>query len=361
MRGRTGCSMLCVPLRARGEVSGIVYLENDRVRGAFHLQRCVTVETLGAQAAVSIENARLYDSLRGSLETQVQLTHAHARFVPHQFLETLGRPSIADIKLGDHVQAKASILFSDIRGFTSLVEGMNPVEAIRFINTYLSKMEPAVVAGGGFVDSYVGDAVMAVFDRGADAAVSAGIEMLRSLGEWQRMREAAGEPLIRIGVGIATGDMIFGTIGAANRLKCGVIGDTVNLAARIETLTKRYGLGLLIAGRTRKALADPARYLIREVDLVTVAGREAPVRLHEVFDADPPHLRDQKLATRESIARGLALYREGAWDAAQALFAGCETQAPDDPLPALLGERCRWRLGSASSAEWNGIERIAEK
>ncbi|EGV20545.1 AAA family ATPase [Thiocapsa marina] len=361
IRAHAALSILCVPLLSKGDVVGMVYLENAGVRGAFSADRCVTVETLGAQAAVSIENARLYDSLRSSLERQAELTFAHARFVPHQFLETLGRPSIGDIKLGDHVLTKASILFSDIRGFTSLLEGMAPVDAIQFINTYLSRMEPAVLAEGGFIDNYVGDAIMAVFDRGADASIRAGIAMLRSLGDWARTPDLQGQSPIRIGVGIATGEMIFGTIGAANRLKCGVVGDTVNLAARIEGLTKHYGLGLLIGGNTYASLDDPERYLIREIDLVTVAGREAPVRLYEVFDADPEPLREQKLRTREALSDGLRLYRAGDDDQATRTFGRCRDLAPDDPLPLLLTERCgRNRACSAGPAR-DGIERIGLK
>jgi predicted ATPase/class 3 adenylate cyclase len=358
---REPSSILCVPLFSKGEVSGAVYLENTKVRGAFTPERCATIETLGAQAAVSIENARLYDDLRGSLERQVELTSAHARFVPHHFLETIGRPSITDVRLGDHVQAEASILFSDIRGFTSLVENMEPTEAIDFINTYLSKMEPAVQAGGGFVDSYVGDAVMAVFDRGPEAAIDAAITMMRDLRDWTRRREGEGQNSIRIGIGIASGELIFGTIGAANRLKCGVIGDTVNLAARIEGLTKHYNLGLLISQGTYRTLPDPERYNIREVDLVTVVGREAPVRLFEVFDADPVKVRDQKLRTREDVARGLRLYRSGAVDQAAAIFEQCRNIGPDDPLLMMLAERCRRHATLASDPEWTGIERIERK
>nr|AAK56849.1 putative adenylate cyclase CyaA [Thiocapsa roseopersicina] len=361
IRAHSALSILCVPLLSKGDVVGMVYLENAGVRGAFSADRCITVETLGAQAAVSIENARLYDSLRSSLERQAELTFAHARFVPHQFLETLGRPSIGDIKLGDHVLTKASILFSDIRGFTSLVEGMAPEDAIDFINTYLARMEPAVLAEGGFIDNYVGDAIMAVFDRGADASVRAGIAMLRSLGEWTRPRELHGQSPIRIGVGIATGEMIFGTIGAANRLKCGVVGDTVNLAARIEGLTKHYGLGLLIGGNTYASLDDPECYLIREIDLVTVAGREAPVRLYEVFDADPETLRDQKLRARDALSEGLRLYRAGDDDHAARTFRLCRDLAPDDPLPVLLAKRCGRIRDRVSAAAWDGIERIGLK
>uniref|UniRef100_UPI0035944E9B adenylate/guanylate cyclase domain-containing protein n=1 Tax=Thiocapsa sp. TaxID=2024551 RepID=UPI0035944E9B len=346
---------------AVGDVVGMVYLENAGVRGAFSADRCITVETLGAQAAVSIENARLCDSLRSSLERQAELTFAHARFVPHQFLETLGRPSIGDIKLGDQALTQASILFSDIRGFTSLVEGMAPVDTIHFINTYLSRMEPAVLAEGGFIDNYVGDAIMAVFDRGADAAVRAGIAMLRSLGDWARTRERQGQSPIRIGVGIATGEMIFGTIGAANRLTCGVVGDTVNLAARIEGLTKHYRLGLLIGGNTYASLDDPERYLIREINLVTVVGRETPVRLYGVFDADPEPLREQTLRTRDALSDGLRLYRAGDEDRAARAFSLCRDLAPDDPLPGLLAERCGRFCDRSAAPLLDGIERIGLK
>jgi hypothetical protein len=162
-------------------------------------------------------------------------------------------------------------------------------------------------------------------------------------------------------VGTATGEMIFGTIGAANRLKCGVVGDTVNLAARIEGLTKHYRLGLLIGRKTYPSLDDPERYLIREIDLVTVAGREAPVRFYEVFDADREPLREQKRRTRDTFSDGLRLYPAGDEDNATGTFGLCRDLAPDDPLPMLLTERCgRFRDHSAAPA-WDGIERIGLK
>ena len=352
-------SVLCVPLMAKGDVTGIVYLENTRVRGMFTPDRCRTVSVLGAQAAVSVQNARLFDDLRTALDRQVELTDAHARFVPHSFLQTLNRPSIDQIRLGDHVQAEASILFSDIRGFTALVETMEPKEAIEFINAYLSRMEPAVQEGGGFVDSYVGDAVMAVFDRGPEAAITAGLAMIRGLRAWTRANQ--GEAPIRIGIGIASGEIMFGTIGAANRIKCGVIGSTVNLASRIEGLTKRYGLGLLISQGAFRTLPDPNRFLIRDVDLVTVVGRQAPVRLMEVFDADPRPLREQKARTQKDVYWGLRLYRNGAVDQALEIFEQCRVIAPDDPLIPILLERARRAAERGSDPEWDGIEHIDQK
>ncbi len=354
-------SVLCVPLTAKGEVAGVVYLENRQLRGAFTPQRCETIAVLGAQAAVSVENARLLDDLRDALERQVDLTSAHARFVPHSFLEMMNRPSITDVKLGDHVEAEASILFSDIRGFTRLVESMEPSEAIDFINAYLSRMEPAVQAGGGFVDSYIGDAVMAVFERGPEAAISAGIEMIRGLREWTQAKAHASSKAdmtpIRIGIGIATGRLMFGTIGAANRLKCGVIGDPVNLASRVEGLTKTYNLGLLITQGTFRALPEPEKFQIREVDLVTVVGRNAPVRLLEVFDADAPALREQKARTAQDVANALRLYRSGAVDQALEILRQCRTMAPDDPLIPMLIQRCQQVSALTADAGWDGIAR----
>ncbi|MEQ1909711.1 MAG: AAA family ATPase, partial [Vicinamibacterales bacterium] len=295
-------SVLCVPLITKGTTIGLAYLENARVRGAFTTERCRTVEVLGAQAAVSLENARLFDKLRAALERQVELTSAHARFVPHTFLEMLGRPSIADVRLGDHVRGEASILFLDIREFTQRIEDLGPDDAIKFINAFLLRVEPAVQASGGFVDSYVGDAVMAVFDRGPGAAIDAAIAIVRALRAWTSTDEGNGAAPVRVGIGIATGELTFGTIGAANRLKCGVIGDTVNLASRLEGLTKHYGLDLLITEETHRALPDASHYQIREVDLITVAGRKTPVRLYEVFDADPEPLCVQKARTAVDIA-----------------------------------------------------------
>jgi len=344
-------SILSVPLLAKGDLTGIVYLENSHLRAAFTPGRCRTVEVLGAQAAVSVENARLFDELRGALERQVDLTSAHARFVPHRFLQLLNRSSIDRIALGDHVQAEASILFSDIRGFTAMVEEMEPVEAIRFINAYLSRMEPAVQAEGGFVDSYVGDAVMAVFDRGPEAAITASLAMVRALRAWSRAQRGALP--IRIGIGVATGEIMFGTIGAANRMKCGVIGSAVNLASRVEGLTKRYGLSLLITQGTYLALSDPSRFDIREIDIVRVVGRTAPVRLFEVFDGDPKALRQQKRRTADDVARAQRLYMAGALDQAQELFEQCARLAPDDPLMPVMLDRCRQHGGRDRAAGWD--------
>ncbi|MCA9638949.1 MAG: GAF domain-containing protein, partial [Myxococcales bacterium] len=152
-------SVLCVPLEHKGVRSGLVYLENDRTADAFTPAHMQMQELLLGQAAVALENARLYGNLREALDRQVALTRAHHRFVPHQFLETLDRAGIEDVALGDSVHREMSILFSDMRGFTTHVEGMSSEESILFINRYLFYMEPEITRHRGFVDSYIGDAI----------------------------------------------------------------------------------------------------------------------------------------------------------------------------------------------------------
>lgn len=354
-------SVLCVPLVAGATLVGLVYLRNARLRSAFTADRCDTVEVLGAQAAVSIQNSRLLDRLRAALERQVDLTSAHARFVPENFLEMLKRPSIIDVRLGDHLRGEASILFSDIRGFTPLIERLTPTEAITFINEFLSLMDPAVQANGGFVDSYIGDAVMAVFDRGPTAAIDAALAMSRALADWSVTSRTPDRQPVRIGIGIATGQLIFGTIGAANRLKCSVIGDTVNLASRVEGLTKHYGTGLLVTEETLAGVGEPGRYQTREIDLVTVIGRRTPVRLFEIFDADPTELRARKAATAPDLARGHLLYRDGRIAEARQAFEAARAQYPDDLVSSRLILRCHREEAQGHGPEWTGVEHLAEK
>ena len=356
-------SVLCVPLMAKGAVAGVVYLENTANCAARSPpERCQTIAVLGAQAAVSVENARLMDDLRdapsNARSNSPPRTPGSCRTRSWKCSTAPRSPTSSSATMS---RAEASILFSDIRGFTRLVESLEPAEAIDFINAYLSRMEPAVQAGGGFVDSYIGDAVMAVFDRGPEAAIVAGVEMIRGLRDWTRSRTQADGTPIRIGIGIATGRLMFGTIGAANRLKCGVIGDPVNLASRVEGLTKTYNLGLLITQGTYRALPEPEKFQVREVDLVTVVGRQAPVRLFEVFDADPKALRDQKARTADDVARALRLYRNGTVDQAADILQQCRVLAPDDPLIPMLLRRCRQASALAADAGWDGVERHEQK
>ncbi|MBK9500790.1 MAG: adenylate/guanylate cyclase domain-containing protein [Leptospiraceae bacterium] len=163
---------------------------------------------------------------------------SYARFVPEQLLRFLGKELITGVQLGDSINKKMAILFSDIRSFTTLSEDMSPEDNFKFLNSYLHAMGPSIRKNNGFIDKYMGDGIMAIFPEGSTDALQSAIEMLDELAEFNRTREKNGKLPIRIGIGIHVGYQMFGIIGDAERLEGTVISDAVNTASRLEGLTK---------------------------------------------------------------------------------------------------------------------------
>jgi len=275
-----------------------------------------------------------------------QLNKAYERFVPNQFLHFLDKSSIIDVKLGDQVQLEMSVLFSDIRDFTTLSESMTPEDNFQFINAYLSRMESAIVENNGFIDKYIGDAIMALFSGNADNAVNASIAMLHQLQVYNQERVNSGDAPIKIGIGINTGNLMLGTVGGQNRMDTTVISDAVNLASRVESLTKNYGVSLLITQETYSRLKNPSEYAIRTLDTVKVKGKSELVTVYEVFDADPPEIKEGKLATLQLFAEALEIYSEGKLAKAGRLFSECWRQNQGDRVAKIYWERCQSALVS---------------
>src|SRR4028118_946949 len=279
-------------------------------------------------------------NLELSLDAELEIAEATSRFVPNEFLAFLGCDSIVDIKLGEAVELEMSVLFSDIRDFTTLSEQMTPTENFKFINSYLSRMEPLIVENQGFIDKYIGDAIMALFSEGADDAVKAGIAMLQTLAEYNRDRVSLGYVPVEIGVGINTGSLILGIVGGKSRMDGTVVSDAVNLASRIESLTKNYGVSLLITQQTFDRLTNPNDYAIRVIDKVQVKGKSEWVTVYEVFDADLAEVKAGKLATLQLFTEALSLYNMKSFRQAAELFADCLRQNPGDKVARIYWERC---------------------
>ena len=287
---------------------------------------------------VEKERSQFTNELEKALAAEEKLTDAYGRFVPHQFLHFLGYESILDVKLGDQVQKEMSVLFSDIRDFTTLSETMNPEENFQFINAYLSRMEPAITENYGFIDKYIGDAIMALFDGCADHAVKAGIAMLEQLNEYNTTRITPDRPLLQIGIGINTGSLMLGTVGGQNRMDSTVISDAVNLASRIENLTKEYGVSMLITHNTFIQLEEV--YDLRLIDRVKVKGKSRMVTVYEVFAADAPELRQKKLETKTIFEQGLVFYHLNRFIEATKLFSACLQHNPVDNVAQIYMQRC---------------------
>ncbi|MEG4505539.1 AAA family ATPase [Microcoleus sp. F6_B4] len=309
-----------------------IYDEKDNISYAI-----VAFQDITERKKAETERIRFTDEL-------FQLNKAYERFVPHQFLQFLEKSSIIDVELGDQVQLEMSVLFSDIRDFTTLSESMTPEDNFRFINSYLSRMEPVINENNGFIDKYIGDAIMALFSGEVDNAVKAGIAMLQGLVGYNQHRANSGYSPIQIGIGINTGSLMLGTVGGQNRMEGTVISDAVNLASRVEGLTKNYGVSLLITQETYSRLENPSQYAIRTLDTVKVKGKSEAVTVYEVFDCDRPEIKAGKLATLQLFAEALEIYSEGKLAKAGRLFAECWRQNPGDAVAKIYWERCQSTL-----------------
>jgi len=268
------------------------------------------------------------------------LINAYERFVPREFLTFLGKKDITDIYLGDQIEENMTVFFTDIRGFTSLSEELTPKQNFSFINSYLSCMEPVILAHHGIIDKYVGDAIMALFPRSADEAIACSNAMLAKLDEYNKSRQQAGDKTIDIGIGLNTGLLMLGTVGGEKRMESTVIGDAVNLAARIESMTKKYGVRLLVSEHTFYELKNPKKIALRFLDRVTVKGKAQPQSVYEVFDMDPPFIREGKKATLEIFEEALAHYHYKNIAAAKSLLEKCLEINPGDKPAMLYVDRC---------------------
>ncbi|NJO16204.1 MAG: adenylate/guanylate cyclase domain-containing response regulator [Thioploca sp.] len=280
------------------------------------------------------QNQKL-QQLNQELQEKVSIFY---KFVPSQFLQLLNIRECEQIKLAQCVERDMSVMFSDIRSFTTLSEKMTPEENFLFINSYLNQMGPVIRYHNGFIDKYIGDAIMALYEQ-ADDAVQAAINMLVRLGEYNRGRERAGYSPLAIGIGLNTGSLMLGTVGEHDRMQTTVIGDTVNLAARVESLTKTYHTPVLITEHTLRNLDIPERFVTRLIDRVTVRGKTQPVTVFEVLDTIPAQLGEPKVIIAELFEEALQCYYAKALETAEVLFKKCLTQCPTDKASQIYLER----------------------
>lgn len=232
---------------------------------------------------------------------------AFMRFVPAEFLHTLGYADITKARLGDATARTVTVLFSDVRDFTKFSEQMTPEETFGFLNACLSRVGPHVRVHGGFIDKYIGDAIMALFPSDPAQAIRAGIAMHQEVRAYNAQHPL--QPAMAIGIGVHTGRVMMGTIGEEQRFEATVISDAVNLTARLETLTKQLGATILVSQDVAKHLTAKEQDNTRWLGSFVVKGRATPVELIEVFTADDDALRIHKAATRERFRAAIDAYR----------------------------------------------------
>ena len=309
-----------------------------------------------ANAVAELEAER--DAHAGTRARLKLLEHTVLQFVPRDLISFLGKASLLDVELGDQVEKTMSIVFTDIRDFTTLSESMTPQQTFNMINSYLSVMNPVISTHQGIIDKYMGDAIMALFPTSADDALSAALAMLARLDEYNNGRSRAAYPPIRIGIGVNTGLLMLGVIGGGNRMEGTVISHAVNLASRLETLTKTYGVPLLISEHTLYSLSDSGQFSVRYLGRSKVAENTPAESVYEVFDHDDQKVKDLKTKSLKKFEEAVAYYHIRAAAKALPMLEEIVRENPDDNPAKVYLKRCGDYI---RTGVYIGTEELAEE
>ncbi|MFL2772254.1 MAG: adenylate/guanylate cyclase domain-containing protein [bacterium] len=315
-----------------------------------------------------------YDELKttkiklAETEAAAKLTGVFEKFVPKEFMNRIAPEGLENLIFGHAESDFVTILFSDIRAFTEISENLSPQELMDFLNGYLREMNPPIMEHHGFVDKFIGDAIMAVFDQPdktnadeAENALDAALGMQKVLVQLNQKRKKLKLDPVSIGIGIHSGNVIIGTVGFEERMDSTVLGDAVNLASRLEGLTKFYGCSLIISEDTHGLLSNQKKYHTRELDRVMVKGRKTPLNIHEVFNGDEEEKINLKLEFLDTFQEGMNAYRKRQWKKGLSEFKECRKAAPTDPVYQVYIGRCENFITQSPPKNWNGVYEFQEK
>jgi len=299
--------------------------------------------------------------LKESFEILENHKNAFARFFPLEYLKFFQKQYVTHVNLGDHVSKEVAVMFSDIRSFTTLSESMTPQDTFNFVNVYLQQVSPEIRQHKGIIVKYLGDGLMAIFPNCADDAVRAGIAYQKKLQEYNQKRQTKGYLPIYVGIGIHLGHVLVGMIGEEKRMQGDVLSDSVNLTARLEGLTKFYGVSMLISEQVFAQLSDPSQYEIRFIDRVIVKGKTEAISIYEVIDGESEEIKALKWQTRSDFAQGLSHYSRQEFAAAKRYFEQVLAVNLSDKTAKLYLERVDQLISEGVPEKWNGVWRFDQK
>jgi two-component system sensor histidine kinase ChiS len=284
------------------------------------------------------------------------------RFVPREFLHILAKKSLRDVRLGDHVERQMTVFFTDIRGFTSLSESMSPRDNFRFLTSFLRNVTPIIRQAGGFVDKYLGDGVLALFPGEPGQAVLAATQVQRQMTRYNFGRNLAGYRQIRVGVGLHYGKLMLGTIGTADQMQTTVISDVVNVASRLEGMTKTFDINVVVSSDVVAALPPDHPFKLRGLGSVTAVGKTESVGVFECYDTDADELAELKTSHLPQWDAAMEAYREGKLIRAGRIFTRIVELNPKDTVATYFRERCSLDVVSQyRDRVWDGNEHLETK
>jgi adenylate cyclase len=336
---------------------------------AMDAELAVDEETVSVNVTVlpllSSDNAQLGTLVMlEDISSEKRVKSTLARYMDPDLADRLLAAGSQEEVLGGN-ESVATVLFSDIRAFTTLAEQLGAQPTVTLLNDYFARMVECISEQGGMLDKFIGDAIMAVFglpvpgEDDEDRALRAAIAMIRSLWEWNREREQRGELALDIGVGLNTDSVVAGNIGSPKRMDYTIIGDGVNLASRLESACKHYGARILLSELTMEKLKGV--YRVREVDKVIVKGKTKPVAVFECLDYHDADSFPNLMEAVGAFNEGLLRYREGSFDRAGEWFEQALKANSGDKLAGMYRDQCRVLVENPPPPNWDGISVLAQK
>lgn len=354
-----------------GAVAVVPIIDRGRTVAALHLERASTVpfdasvlERVGALARpsiLSIENAYLEHELEAAERQQASLQALNERLVPAKYLEALGSTDARVLESGNTVEREWASLFADLRSYTLLAERLPVDELNDLVTEFVRTVEPPVVANDGFVHDTRGDEVLALFADDVEGAVRAAIGIVRGKHLLNRDRVARGDLEVDWGVGLNFGPVYLGFVDGVNHRKASVLGDSLNLASRIEGLTKRYGSELLVSEHVLDRLPARSQFKTRRAERVRVMNRRVPTTVFEVYDADADDLIAAKDGTVELFVEAFDAYDTAQWEVAVRLFEAISSRLPGDRITELHLAASRRHASNGTPPGWDGVTDLLTK
>ncbi len=357
-------SLIYAALKVKQRIMGaIILVSNEPVQySAADLKLLIT---LALQSSSAIESALQYEkNIREVNEREESMRRIHdvtKKFVPNEFIRSLGKDVITEVRLGDHVERVVTILFTDIRDFTGIAERMTPEQNFRFVSSFNERMGPIIREHHGFVIQYLGDAIMAIFPDSASDALSAAVAMQKALQEFNRQNKLKNLPNIQTGIGMHTGSLIMGITGDEYRMNATTISDTVNTAARIESLTKYYKTNILLSDETLLLITQPGAFHLRHLGMVQAKGKSAPVSIHECISGYPTAEMESRVATMQDFSEGMQYYLAKTFAKSISAFQRVAEKNPGDLTAKLFLANAARYISSGVPESWSGVEEMQVK
>ena len=356
-------SLIYAALKVQHRVMGALILaSNEPVQYTASDLKLLT--TLALQSSSAIESALLYEkNINEAIEREEAIRRVYevtAKFVPYEFIDALGHKIITDVKLGDQVEKIVTVLFSDIREYTTLAEQMTPEENFRFICSFNATMGPIIRKYNGFINQYLGDAIMAIFPGKAEDALLAAVAMQKQVQEFNKTRLLNNEQPIKIGVGMHTGPLIMGITGDQDRLDATTIADTVNTASRLESLTKYYKGNIIISDATVNQISSK-NFHLRPLGSVQLKGKHEPVNIHECFSGYSDEEIKKIHTVLPDFNTGISSYLSSSFEDAAIAFQRVLDINPEDHTTHFFLHKANGYIKNGAPANWLGVEEMHNK